>query len=244
MWPKALSTFLSLSALALVVSGCAQAPDAIEGGRVSVDEDAIVLDGPATAATVRELLATAEANPNIRTFRVRSDAGDPMAAMQWGYHLYRNEFNLEVWDYCLDSCSNYFFTAAHRRVLQDNAIVAWSGGAMDESWVQQLRFYIFPGIRNVATQYLDAFLRRETRFFDRINVDQRIVSYGFDDHVGCMTDSTRGFYYGVADLLALGIGRTSREGVSWDRTFRHMSDEWCEVELDPLQILRGKQGNS
>ena len=115
-----------------------------------------------------------------------------------------------------------FFLQQHtREKLSRNAIVAWSGGAQDESWINQWSFYIFPGFRNVVEHYLDAFLRRETRFFNRINVDQNITHFGYDEQVGCMDgDTFRGFYYDVADLLILGVGRTSRDTASWGQHIR------------------------
>ncbi|RTE86885.1 MULTISPECIES: hypothetical protein [Gammaproteobacteria] len=224
---------------ATVLAACSNAPQELPQATITVTENAIEMVGETSASSVEQLLEISNANPQIKTFRVTSNGGDPMSAMQWGYHLYRNQFTIEVMDYCLNSCANYYFTAAHKRVLNNDAVVAWSGGAQNESWVQNWSFYIFPGFRNVVQHYLDAFLRRETRFFNRINVDQDITEFGFDESVGCMNEGDfDGFYYSVADLLILGVSKTSRKNVSWDNTFNHYPSNYCQVELDPVQMLR------
>ncbi|WP_113907335.1 hypothetical protein [Aliidiomarina celeris] len=234
----------SVSAILIVgstLAGCSnqQALEAESSTYVALEQDHFVIRGPIDMDATRKLTALFESNSSIRTLAISSDGGDPMAAMQLGYLLHRNQFTLEVEDYCLNSCANYVFTAAYERKLTADAIVAWSGGATEESWVQQWSFYILPGIRHVVEQYLDAFLRRETRYFDRINVDQQITAYGFDANVGCMQGgSYRGFYYDSADLLVMGVGRTSREGSSWVSTFDHYPSDFCKVELDPVELLR------
>lgn len=221
------------------LTGCSNAPEDLPIADISVSNNAFELVGETSSESVDALFKLADAHPNIKTFRVTSQGGDPMAAMKWGYYLYQNDFNIEVIDYCLDSCANYYFTAAHERTLIDSAVVAWSGGAQNDSWVQTWSFYIFPGFRSMVEHYLDAFLRRETRFFNRVNVDQDITNFGFDEQVGCMNDSEYdGFYYSVADLLLLGVSKTSREEVSWERTFSHYPSNYCLVELDPVEMLQ------
>ncbi|MCO4322013.1 hypothetical protein [Aliidiomarina quisquiliarum] len=231
-------TCLAIATLA-TLSACSSGPEDKLEANVFIDNNTLVLHGSADKAAVQSLLSLANNNPEIKHFRVRSAGGDPMAAMNWGYHLFKHEFSLEVEGYCLDSCANYFFPAAYERILQKNAIVAWSGGAKHENWVYQWQSYSLPGMRSVVSHYLNASLRREIRFYQRIMVYQKLTMFGFDSHVGCMESGEyRGFYYTVADLLMLGVGRVSREGVSWDKTFSHYPSDYCLVKLDPVEMLK------
>lgn len=226
--------------VAMLVGACSSTEtERSRDTHVETSDTSFVLTGPVDMEAARLLSELAEANPDIRRLIVRSEGGDPMAGIQLGYLLNRNQFTLEIDGYCLDSCANYLFTGAYNRVLREDAIVAWSGGATEESWVTQWSFYLLPGIRTVVEQYLDAFLRRETRFFDRIQVDQRITAYGFDANIGCMDKGDfRGFYYDSADLLVMGVGRTTRENTTWLTAFNHYPNEFCKVELDPVQLLK------
>lgn len=233
-----IKTCLVITALA-TLSACSSSPEAKPEANVYIDDDTFVLDGATDKAAVESLFMLATNNPDIKRFRVRSAGGDPMAAMNWGYHLFKHEFSLIVEDYCLDSCANYFFPAAYERILQQNAVVAWSGGAKHENWVYQWQSYSLPGMRSVVSHYLNASLRRETRFYQRIMVYQNLTMFGFDKQVGCMDSGEyKGFYYTVADLLMLGVGRTSREGASWDKTFAHYPNDYCLVKLDPVEMLK------
>src|SRR5690554_691400 len=229
----------SFPALLFILSGCASNTETEPTAQVFVDNKDIVLYGAPDKDAVEALLELAASHPEIKNFRVRSSGGDPMAAMDWGYYLYKHDFTLKVEGYCLDSCANYFFPAAYARVLQKDAIVAWSGGAKHESWLYQWQFYSLSSMQSIVGKYLDASLRRETRFYQRIMVYQNLTMYGFDKHVGCMDKGEyKGFYYSVADLLMLGVGRTSREGVSWEKTFAHYPNEYCLVKLDPVEMLK------
>lgn len=231
-------SILVLMAL-VTLSACSSSPEASSTAKAFIDNNTIVLHGAANKSTVQTLLTLAENNPDIKRFRVRSAGGDPMASMNWGYYLFKNDFTLEVEGYCLDSCANYFFPAAYERVLQRNAIVAWSGGATHESWIYLWQSYSLPGMQSIVSHYLNASLRRETRFFQRIMVYQKLTMFGFDSRVGCMKNGDyKGFYYSAADLLMLGVGRTSREGVSWDKTFAHYPSDYCLVKLDPVEMLK------
>lgn len=236
---KIMKRAVTILALSLLLAACATPIEPETKSTVFIENNTLVLHGPADRPAVDQLLDTAKVNPHIRHFRVRSAGGEPMAAMDWGYYLYKHEMSLEVEGYCFDSCANYLFPAATSRTLQADALVAWSGGVQHESWLYKWTFSSLPGMHTVVGQYLNASARRESRFYRRIMVYQKMNMFGFDDNVGCMNESNHtGFYYSVADLLMLGIGRVSREGARWDETFEHYPDELCRVELDPVEMLQ------
>ncbi|RUO43832.1 hypothetical protein CWE15_01140 [Aliidiomarina taiwanensis] len=236
---KKIKRAVAIFILPFMLIACASTVEQDPSASVFLEGDTLVLHGPADRPAVEQLLNTAKLNPNIRHFRVRSAGGEPMAAMDWGYYLYKHQLSLEVEGYCFDSCANYLFPAAASRTLQPDALVAWSGGVQHESWLYKWTFSSLPGMQAVVGQYLNASARRERRFYHRIMVYQKMNMFGFDDNVGCMNKGNHtGFYYSVADLLMLGIGRVTREGVPWDKTFDHYPEELCRVELDPVEMLQ------
>jgi hypothetical protein len=225
---------LSISVISVVACSSAPAPPE---GRVSFQDRVINIDGHISAATLEELVRLTEANPDVRHLRVTSKRGDPMAAMQIGYLLQQKQFVIEVSDVCLEACANYLFTAAEERIVHDNALVAWSGGALDHSWIYQWRSYILPGLKSFVTLYADTYLRRETRFFQRINVDQHITVYGFDKNIGCVDNSYRGFYYSAADLLSMGVGVTRFIPEHGTQDFQITNSNYCRVDLSNRLLL-------
>lgn len=224
----------SISILSVVA--CSSPPASPEG-RVTLQDKVISIDGHLSAAILEELVQLTEANPDVRHLRVTSKRGDPMAAMQIGYLLQQKKFVIEVTDMCLEACANYLFTAAEERVVHANAVIAWSGGALEHSWIYQWRSYILPGLKNFATRYADTYLRRETRFFERINVDQHITVYGFDKNIGCVNNSYRGFYYSAADILSMGVGATRFVPEYGKQDFQIADGSYCQVDLSNRLLL-------
>lgn len=198
--------------------------------QLHVDGESIFLDGPITNEIVQQLRQLS-AEHNFTRMQVNSAGGDPLAAIQLGGWIHRQQLDISVQQECLHSCANYLFTAGANKEIQPGGVVAWSGGALEDSWTQQWQNYLIPGIQHIVEQYLDRFLRREIRFFERIDVDQRITVYGYDDHLGCMQDDIQGFYYSVPDLLAMGVSRVQTPGSSWQQAFSDYGEQFCKVEL-------------
>lgn len=228
--------FIVLNLCVLGLAACSS-PSTAPEGRVSLHDNVINIDGNLTMVTFEDLVRLTEENPSVRHLRVTSERGDPMAAMQIGYLLQRKQFIIEVTDVCLEACANYLFTAAEERVVHSNALIAWSGGALDRSWIYQWRSYILPGIKSFVTRYADTYLRRETRFFERVNVDQHITVYGFDENIGCVDNTHRGFYYSAADLLSMGVGATRFIPTDGTQDFQVNDSNYCQVDLSNRLLL-------
>lgn len=226
--------FLSFTILSVVACSSPPAPPE---GRVALQDNVISIDGHISAATLDELIRLTEQNPTLRHLRVTSERGDPMAAMQIGYLLQQKRFVIEITDVCLEACANYLFTAAEERIVHANALVAWSGGALERSWIYQWRSYMLPGLKGFVTRYADAYFRRETRFFERINVDQHITVYGFDKNIGCVNNAYRGFYYSAADLLSMGVGVTRFVPEDSKQDFQIADSSYCQVDLSNRLLL-------
>lgn len=192
--------------------------------------DELILRGFIDDHTVASIRALSEKNQYQR-LRVNSYAGDPLAALQIGNWIHREQMDIVVEGMCLQSCANYLFTAAKQKYLEDDSVVAWSGGALEDSWTQQWQTYLIPGVRFIAEHYMDRFLRRETRFFERVGVDQNITIYGFREASGCSQEGVKGFYYSIPHLLRMGITDVHTSGKDWHTAFADYPEQYCEIEL-------------
>ncbi|RUO30513.1 hypothetical protein [Aliidiomarina sanyensis] len=220
--------------LVLQLTACSSTPEREEAANIQVSNGVALLDGRISVASFYRL-RDAVSDGSVQRLAVNSEGGDPMAAMQIGYLLQREQMTLDIRGACERECANYLFTAAAQRRVYPDAIISWSGGAIEQSVILSWESYILPGIRDFVTRYSDQYLRRETRFFERIGVDQYITSYGFHPRLGC-TDSAR-FYYSWPDLISMGIGPTEFVGRSYARAFEHYPSDICRVDLSNRQLL-------
>lgn len=218
-----------LFSASVFLSACSSQPVVYHQDNLRVEGNRLILDGIISEATPPRFQQLVDENPNLQAFVVNSESGDPLAAIQLGYLLHRSELPLIVDGQCLGQCANYLFTAATHRTVTATSVVAWRGGAMSHSRVLPWRNYMLPGTRDFLTRYSDAYLRRETRFFERINVNQDITVLGFDERLDCDVETMEGFYYSPAGLLALGLGATTFEQES--EPFAHYPDNYCKVNL-------------
>ncbi|MGX5914537.1 hypothetical protein ACR0ST_07380 [Aliidiomarina sp. Khilg15.8] len=221
----------SLAAATFLLSACSSTPDAPEDlAQIDTDGSLLIIEGYINQATV-DRIRQLSTDHEFSRLRVNSPGGDPLANIQLGGWIHRRQLDIEIQEQCLHSCANYLFTAAKRKTIYPGAVVAWSGGALEESWTQQWQNYLIPGVRHVVEQYLDRFLRREIRFFERVGVDQRITVYGQDEEHGCMSDDMQGFYYSVPDLLSMGVYDVNTPGRNWNEAFADYGEQFCQVEL-------------
>lgn len=221
---------LCIVAASAVLSGCsARSEPTNPSASVKITEQELEIRGFIDESTIAQIRAL-QSNYDFTRIRVHVEDGDPLATMQLGYFIYRRELDLVVDTACLGACANYLFTAAKTKYLGPESIVAWSGGAMSSSWTQQNQRYLVPGARFVAEQYMDAFLRREIRYFERIGVAQAVTHYGYEEASGCPLGS-RGFYYTVPELLRFGIADIQLAHGDWRTAFDHYPDTFCQVNL-------------
>lgn len=215
--------------LALLLNACASKPaEQQPRSRVSVDGERLVIDGFIDLHTIDQVRALSR-QYELTELSVTSAGGDPLAALQLGNWVHRESLNIIVEELCLGPCANYIFTAAEEKHLHPDAVVAWSGGALQESWTQQYQDYLMPGVRFIAENYMDRLYRREARFFDRVGVDQRITVYGHHTLSGC-AENQQGFYYSMPQLLRLGVTKIYTDA-HWSEAFSHYPEQYCEVEL-------------
>lgn len=221
---------LLMAPLLIGLSGCAtQSTPSTSTAAVSFSDSELFINGHINEVTVEEVRALHQSQP-IERVRVNVASGDPLATMQLGYWIHRHQYDLVVEEQCLGACANYLFTAAATKYLEPGSVVAWSDGALSSSWTQQNQRYLVPGVRFVAEQYMDAFLRREIRFFERIGVDQGVTAYGYASASGC-DNSEAGFYYSIPELLRFGIANVEPAEGNWQNAFEHYPERYCRVDL-------------
>lgn len=218
-----------ISMVLVLLGACGTTPPP-PTGEVQVLDDEISISGYLSEDLVNEIRALTR-DHSFSRFRVDVYDGDPQATMQLGYYINRNQLDLVVAGECLGPCANYLFTAAASKYLESGAVVAWFGGALAESWTQQNQRLLIPGIRHVAEQYMDSFLRREIRFFQRIEVEQSITSAGYQEASGCNHADNVGFYYALPQLLRFGVSGIHAADGDWQTAFDHYPEQFCQVDL-------------
>lgn len=226
----ALTAKLTVTSMALVFIGACGSTSPPPPGEVQVLEDEIAISGYLSEDLV-EKIRTLTREHSFSRFRVDVYDGEPQATMQLGYYINRHQLDLVVTGECLGPCANYLFTAAANKYLERGAVVAWFGGALSASWTQQNQSLLIPGIRHVAEQYMDSFLRREIRFFQRIEVEQSITSAGYLESSGCHNVNHVGFYYAFPQLLRFGVTDVHTADGDWRTAFAHYPEQFCQVDL-------------
>ncbi|TRW49357.1 hypothetical protein FM042_00345 [Aliidiomarina halalkaliphila] len=219
----------------LFITGCSTPVEPEGLADIYVDDGVVHYSGPLNTPSFNHLRELFEQDNPPRILAVNSVSGDPMAAMQIGYLLQRHQVTLRIRERCEGLCANYLFTAASVREVYPEALITWSGGALNQSVILQWESYILPGIRDFVTRYSDQYLRRETRFFERVSVDQHITIYGFHPRLGCM-DYER-FNYSWPDLVSLGIGETRFVQHTYKDAFSHADNDICRVDLSNRHLL-------
>ncbi|WP_194757326.1 hypothetical protein [Aliidiomarina indica] len=225
------ASLISLSTL----SGCSAPVEPEEVANIRIDGNVVYFAGPLNKPSLDRMRDIFDHENSPRILDINSASGDPMAAMQMGYLLQRQQITLRIQERCEGLCANYLFTAAAVREIYPDAKITWSGGALNQSVILQWESYILPGIRDFVTRYSDQYLRREARFFERIDVDQNITVHGFNPRLGC-ADYDK-FYYSWPDLMSMGIGETRFVEHSYRTAFKYAKDEACRVDLSNPKLL-------
>ncbi|WP_126788409.1 hypothetical protein [Aliidiomarina sedimenti] len=221
---------LSLSMLSLTLVACSSTPPSSPRSSVAAEGNTLVVDGFINQNTISQIKQFT-AQQRFTSLRVNSEDGEPLAALQLGNWIHRNDLDVTVDGVCLRACANYIFTAGNDKHLRPGSIVAWSGGALEDSWTQQYQNYLMPGVRYILENYLDRLYRREARFFERTGVDQKITIYGHHPESGCSEQQAKnGFYYSVPHLLRMGVTKIYTDA-HWSDAFAHYPEQYCEVEL-------------
>ena len=216
------------TAMGRIAAADEQAPD----GRVVLDGAALRYEGEITKTMNQRAFELYESSdPRPTTLRIRSVGGEINAGMDLGDFVFDHELAVEVSELCFSSCANYVITAARSVRLAPTAILGWHGGA-----TQQIDPETIPVIvkgkelagtdpqaqiaRSAIRELMRDQIERETAFFAKIGVDQRITILGHSDfYRDRQKDGQRygGWHYSLEDLRRLGVRSVSVIGGSkWE----------------------------
>jgi len=226
--PRLAIAFTAASAL----TGCASSPAAspeIET-RVALDESGrITYVGDITTAAnerVMEIFEGSQDKP--ATLLIFSGGGPIEAGLDLGEWILDHNLDVEVGDLCFSSCANYVFLAGNVKKLRRGSVLMWHGSAWQESFDR----FADPNDAEYRPSFVEA-RERETRFFDRIGVDNLITVYGqglgvrWRDRLRWLFGggALLGFDYDLDDLQRLGVSNI--ELVDGDWNWREYAPEWA-----------------
>jgi len=150
-------------------------------------------------------------NKTVQRLIITSAGGEVEAGIELGLWVFRQKLTLEVHDYCFSSCANYVFTAAAKKIIRPNAVVAWHGNyhhLLDTGlWRDDVppRMQRTGESRAIARQKVLAqvqdLVKREKAFFKTIGVDQYL------NWIGKMPPySARNYYFlSPVDMARFGV---------------------------------------
>ena len=98
----------------------------LSGAATEVPVGVVHYQGHISAEHNRQFFA-AVAGQTHQRLSITSSGGEVAAAIALGEWVFSQQLDLEVPDYCLSSCANYVFPAAHQKLVHAGAIVAWHG---------------------------------------------------------------------------------------------------------------------
>jgi ATP-dependent protease ClpP protease subunit len=168
-----------------------------------------------------------EASPKPSTLLIESYGGAAGAAMHLANWMLDNELDVQVKSHCYSSCANYVFLAGRNKLLDPHASLMWHGGVtqrIDRADLEHLLDDMLGALEEDARnavlaersrerllELLEAsrleMIARETRFFERIRVDQRITVLGqlFEHELLANDHDYTGWDLSLADLRKLGV---------------------------------------
>lgn len=166
----------------------------------------------------------------IDWLQIRSAGGEINIGIDFGEFVFQQKLNVSVEEYCISSCANYIFTAAQKKRLSKNALLAYHGGAsstiFDDSQIER-EIRSFPvekrgEVKREIYEKINAYMRqvktREQQFFELISVSQRITTLGHERNYAQFYQSKHylGWYYSVDDLEKFGVTNVSVSNSPWE----------------------------
>lgn len=168
-----------------------------------------------------------EASPKPTALVIESNGGGAGAAMQLGLWMLDHDMDVKVDTYCYSSCANYVFLAGRNKLLAPHASIMWHGGTtqpIDRAELEHLLDDMLGALDDDARTAVLAerprerlleqleqsrleLIARETQFFERIGVDQRITVLGhlFERELLAHDHDYSGWDLSIEDLDRLGV---------------------------------------
>jgi hypothetical protein len=206
-------------------------------------------------AGVFELYGTADPKP--QALLIESQGGSADAGMELGTWLFENGLQVQIDTYCFSSCANYVFPSGRTRLLAPHASLMWHGGVTQpitpaelsqvldeileglpqEDRRKLLQEHSRDGLLQQLQQSLIAIVARETHFFRKLGIDQRITTLGhlYERELLKGEGYYMGWDFSLEDLARLGIRDVEvKGGEPWEPVFPMQGQMIYRIHLDEL----------
>jgi hypothetical protein len=203
------------------------------------------------------------ADPKPQSLLIESQGGSADAGMELGTWLFDNGLQVEIDTYCLSSCANYVFPAGRARLLAPHASLMWHGGVTQPITQKELAQVLEETLSGLPEQErrqllqkrsrdelmqelresLIAIVARETYFFRRLGVDQRITTLGhlYERELLKGEGYYMGWDFSLEDMARLGIRSVMiKGGESWEPVCPVRGQRIYRIRLDELSDFRPK----
>ena len=197
------------------------------------------------------------ADPKPQALLIESQGGSADAGMELGTWLFENGMQVQINTYCFSSCANYVFPSGRTRLLAPHASLMWHGGVTQPITPEELARVLdetlagFPEderrrlleehsrdeLAQQLQQSLIAIVARETYFFRRLGVDQRITTLGhlYERELLKGEGDYMGWDFSLDDLARLGVRDISiKGGEAWEPVFPVRGRKIYRIKLDEL----------
>ncbi|HKQ12669.1 MAG TPA: hypothetical protein VJT80_04505 [Steroidobacteraceae bacterium] len=259
---KTLSQLVLLALAAAAGAQCAADTPAFDVTnivtKVRLTEDRIEYSGLITHeanAGVFELYETADPKPEA--LLIESQGGSADAGIELGTWLFENGLQVQIDTYCFSSCANYVFPAGRSRLLSAHASLMWHGGVTEPITQDELAQVLEQTLGDMSEeerrellqkhsrgdllqqlqQSLRSIVARETYFFRRLGVDQRITTLGhlYEHELLKGEGYYLGWDFSLEDMARLGIHDISiKGGETWQPAFPVRGQKIYRIHLDEL----------
>ncbi len=190
-----------------------------EPAEIKLIDETLMYKGYITDLMVLQALELARSSEvKITDLHIDSGGGSARAGIIFGSWVYKNKIKVTIDNLCFSSCANYIFTAADNLYINKNSLIGWHGGAFQEYFRVHMRWYEYaiPNRQENKESYealkRESWKKEETAFFDMINVDQKITTYGQLREYNCQhLTRANGWNYSLDDLKKLGVNNITME---------------------------------
>jgi len=189
--------------------------------KVSISGSKIIYEGYLNERANEEIFQIHSKNKSsIKSIQISSRGGDVNLGMDLGEFIFDNNLDVHVQKYCLSSCANYVFTSGKLKILGKNSVIGFHGGANSQSFDNSMLEKLPEEERMRAFRALKLYLKsirdRESHYYNKIGVDNRIVYLGQNaEYTKYEKNGYSGWYYSVGALNKLGVNNISVTNPPW-----------------------------
>lgn len=203
----------------------------------------------------------AGAQPKPRMILIESQGGSASAGMELGSWIFENGMDVEIDTYCFSSCANYVFPAGRTKFLTPRATLMWHGGVTQPITAEELGQVLESTLADMGEEERQGLLAahprsellqqlqqslmdvvaRESNFFEKIGVDQRITVLGhlYERELLRGEGYYIGWDYSLEDLERLGVHDIEIKGdESWAPVCPIVGQRIYRLRLDDLPAFR------